>query len=64
MNNTPLTVDEVADRWRVSHATVRNLAQQGVFPNAWRAGKKIIRIPEHDVENYEREQRVVNQEES
>ncbi|WP_087873135.1 helix-turn-helix domain-containing protein [Arthrobacter globiformis] len=55
-----LTVREVAEAIHLNPETVRILARQGVFPNAYKtgAGKSTahIRIPWADVEAYRKKQ--------
>jgi excisionase family DNA binding protein len=52
-----LTVKEVAQKLRISQATVLNLIDSGEFPGAFKAGNQ-WRIPESVLEDYIRRQSV------
>jgi excisionase family DNA binding protein len=55
-----LTVREVAEAINMHPETVRQLARQGKFPNAYKTGSgsssSPIRIPSADVEDYRKRQ--------
>ncbi|WP_087874112.1 helix-turn-helix domain-containing protein [Arthrobacter globiformis] len=55
-----MKVREVAALLNIDPETVRTLARQGVFPNAYKTGlgavNSPVRIPWVDVENYRRKQ--------
>ncbi|AWN38912.1 hypothetical protein DK427_08290 [Methylobacterium radiodurans] len=47
------TPKEVADRWKCSAAHVRKMIDNGELP-AFRAGGKLLRVPESALQEYER----------
>jgi excisionase family DNA binding protein len=54
-----MTVKQVAEFLNVHSETVRILARQGMFPNAYKTGSyksNPIRIPWADIEDYRRKQ--------
>lgn len=64
-NKTPgrepdLTIKEVAETLHLNPETIRIMARQGKFPNAYKTGAGTstahIRIPWVDVENYRKKQ--------
>lgn len=52
---TLFTPAEVAQRWKCSANLVRKMIDNGELP-AFRAGGKLLRIRESDLEEYERRQ--------
>ncbi len=51
------TVEELAERWRVTGRAIRNWIAEGVFPNAYKLGpgsRSHFRVPAKDVEEFEK----------
>jgi excisionase family DNA binding protein len=64
---TDLTVQEAADRLRISRRTMMSLIAAGEFPHAYKAGKfwnSGWRIPEHDLTAFTARTRQASQEPS